>query len=464
MQFQVTDTFLDTLRVAISINDVNYLDKQLKELYPADIAEILNQLETEDAKKLYNFLDEDEAAKVLVELDEDIREKILESLSSKEIAENLIDNLASDDAADVIGELSDEKQEEVLSHMEDAEQASDIVDLLNYDENTAGGLMAKELIKVNVNKNVWECVREIRRQAGEVEHVYTIYVVDDEDKLLGLLSLKKLLTTNLRTKLTDIFNAEILSVHTSTDAEEVSKIMEKYNLMVLPVVDGLNRLVGRITIDDIVDVIREEETEDVQKMGGMEALEDSYMNTSIWGMLKKRMGWLIILFIGESFTATAMHFFENEINKAVVLALFVPLIISSGGNTGSQASTLVIRALALGEINVREWWKIISRELKVGLMLGIVLGIIGFLRVAVWSAFVDVYGPYWMQVGITVGVSLLGVVLWGNIIGSLFPIILKRLGLDPAVSSAPFVATLVDITGLIIYFTVASFVLAGVIL
>lgn len=464
MQFQITDNYLDTLREAIHANDVKYLDKHLKELYPADIAEILNQLDTEDAKKLYNFLDEDEAAKVLVELDEDIREKILESLSSKEIAENLIDNLASDDAADVISELSDEKQEEVLSHMEDAEQASDIVDLLNYDENTAGGLMAKELIKININHTVWECVREIRKQAEEVENVYTIYVVDDDDKLMGLISLKKMLTTNLRTKISDVYNPEIISVRSSTDAEEVSKIMEKYNLVVLPVVDGLNRLVGRITIDDVVDVIREEETEDVQKMGGMEALEDSYMNTSIWGMLKKRMGWLIILFIGESFTATAMHFFENEINKAVVLALFVPLIISSGGNTGSQASTLVIRALALGEINVREWWKIISRELKVGLMLGVVLGIIGFLRVAVWSAFVDVYGPHWMQVGLTVGISLLGVVLWGNIIGSVFPIILKRLGLDPAVSSAPFVATLVDITGLIIYFTVASFVLAGVIL
>jgi magnesium transporter len=241
-------------------------------------------------------------------------------------------------------------------------------------------------------------------------------------------------------------------------------VMEKYNLVFVSVVDELGRLVGRITIDDVVDVIRKEETEDVQKMAAVQVLDDSYMGTSYFQMIKKRAGWLVVLFIGESFTATAMSFFENNIAKAVVLALFVPLIISSGGNTGSQASSLIIRSLALGEVTIKEWCKIAKRELWVGLSLGIILGLIGFLRVAVWSMFVDVYGPHWMMVGTTVGIALVGVVLWGNLIGSLFPIILKRLGWDPAVASAPFVATLVDVTGLIIYFSVAAIMLRGTLL
>lgn len=464
MQFEITDDFLTKLQEAIASNDAVFVETQLKELYPPDIAEIFNKLNMEQVKFLYAHLDESIAADVLVEMEEDAREEILASLTSKEIAEQLIDNMDSDDAADVIAELPDEVQDEVLSHMEDAEQASDIVDLLNYDENTAGGLMAKELIRVHVDKNAIECVREIRAQADEVENIYAIYVVDDDEKLVGLLSLKKLITSHTRSKVAEIYDPKVISVKTNTDAEEVANIMDKYNLVVLPVVDALGRLVGRITVDDVVDVRREEETEDVQRMAGMEALDEPYMNVSIFGILKKRAGWLVILFLGETLTATAMSFFENEIAKAVILAMFIPLIISSGGNTGSQASTLVIRALALGEVTVRDWWRIIRREIKVGLILGVILGSIGFLRVAVWAQFIDIYGPHWLNIAFTVGFSLVGVVLWGNTIGSLFPLILKRLGLDPAVSSAPFVATLVDITGLIIYFTVASMFLGQLLL
>src|ERR1051325_7685026 len=324
--------------------------------------------------------------------------------------------------------------------------------------------MAKELIRVHVNQTVWECVREMRREAEQVDNIYAVYAVDDDDKLLGILSLKKLLITPLRTKITEAYNPNVISVRTDTLSEEVANIMKKYDFVVLPVVDNLGRLVGRITIDDVVDVMSEEATEDAQKMGGMQALEDPYMNTGVFQMLRKRAGWLVVLFIGESFTATAMSFFENQIAKAVVLALFVPLVISSGGNTGSQASSLIIRSLAVGEINVKEWWRIVSKEIKTGLFLGLILGIIGFLRVAIWSAFVDIYGPHWMLVGIAVGISLVGVVLWGNLIGSTFPIFLKRIGLDPAVSSAPFVATFVDVTGLVIYFTVASIILGGILL
>lgn len=464
MPFELTNSFLTALREAIRKEDGAYIIEQFNALYPPDIAEIFNELETEEAKFVYKQLDETLAADVLIELDEDVREDFLASLTSKEIAEQFIDNMDSDDAADVISELPDKVQDEVLSHMEDSEQASDIVDLLNYDENTAGGLMATELVRVHVNSNALECVREIREQADAVVDIYAIYVVDDDERLVGLLPLKKLIVSSNRSKVSDIYDSKVISIKANTAAEEVANVMDKYNLVVLPVVDGLGRLVGRITIDDVVDVRREEETEDVQKMAAMEALEEPYMSTPFSQMIRKRVGWLIILFLGETLTATAMSFFEDQIAKAVILALFIPLIISSGGNSGSQASTLIIRALALSEISIRDWWTIVKKEFATGLVIGLILGFIGFVRVAAWSYFIASYGPHWHLIALTVGFSLVGVVMWGTLMGSLLPLCLKRLGLDPAVSSAPFVATLVDVTGLIIYFSFSILMLRGVLL
>jgi magnesium transporter len=462
-QFELTDVFLTELREAIQAQDETFVIEKFKDLYPQDIAEIFNEITKEEAKFIYNHLEEQIAADVLVELEEDVREHFLETLTSKEIAEH-IDYMDSDDAADVIAELPDRVQDEVLAQIEDTEQASDIVELLNYDENTAGGLMGTELIRVHVSSNSIECVREIRAQADTVENIYSIYVVDDDEKLVGLLPLKKLVISPRNSKIQDIYDPKVISVKTNAPAEEVANIMDKYNLEAIPVVDLLGRLVGRITVDDIVDVRREEETEDVQKMGAMEALEEPYMSTPFRQMIRKRAGWLIVLFLGETLTATAMSFFEGQIAKAVILALFIPLIISSGGNSGSQASTLIIRALALSEITLRDWWKIVKKEFSTGLVIGLILGLIGFTRVALWSNFISSYGPHWMLIGCTVGFSLVGVVLWGTLMGSLLPLFLKRLGLDPAVSSAPFVATLVDVTGLIIYFTVSIFFLRGVLL
>lgn len=464
MPFELTSVFLTDLREAIRREDAAYIVDQFKDLYPPDIAEIFNELEAEEAKFVYKQLDETIAADVLIELDEDVREDFLALLTSKEIAEQFLDNMDSDDAADVISELPDKVQDEVLALMEDSEQASDIVDLLNYDENTAGGLMATELVRVHINSNSLECVREIREQADEVADIYAIYVVDDNEKLVGLLPLKKLIVSSTRSKVSDIYDSKVISIKTNTPAEEVANVMDKYNLVVLPVVDGLGRLVGRITIDDVVDVRREEETEDVQKMAAMEALEEPYMSTPFSQMIKKRVGWLIILFLGETLTATAMSFFEDQIAKAVILALFIPLIISSGGNSGSQASTLIIRALALGEISIRDWWTIVKKEFSTGLVIGLILGFIGFVRVAAWSYFIQSYGPHWQLIALTVGASLVGVVMWGTLMGSLLPLCLKKLGLDPAVSSAPFVATLVDVTGLIIYFSFSILLLRGVLL
>lgn len=464
MPFELTDDFLNNLRTAIGAQDAAFVDEQLKDLYPPDIAEIFNKLEIEEAKFAYKLLDEQTAADILVELDDDVRERFLASLTSKEIAEQFIDKMDSDDAADVIAELPDEQQDEVLAHMEDSEQANDIVDLLNYDENTAGGLMRKEFVRVHVNSKSLECVREIREQANELEEVYAIYVVDNDEKLIGLLPLKKLILSPVRSIVADIYDPKVISIKANTPAEEVANVMDKYNLVAVPIVNALGRLVGVITIDDVVDFRRDEETEDVQKMAAMSALEDPYMSTSFLQMIKKRAGWLILLFVGETLTASVMSFFEGQLAKAVILALFIPLIISSGGNSGSQASTLIIRALALGEITTRDWWKIVKKEFSTGLVIGLILGIIGFLRIVLWSQFVNSYGPHAYLIGLAVGFSLVGVVMWGTLMGSLFPLVLKRFGLDPAVSSAPFVATLVDVTGLIIYFSFSILFLHGMLL
>ena len=464
MRFELSDIFLANLREAIRSQNGAFVVEQLKELYPPDIAGIFNQLEIEEAKYVYTHLNDQVASDVLVELEDDVRERFLASLTSKEIAEQFIDNMDSDDAADVIAELPDNVQDEVLSHIEDSEQASDIVDLLKYDEHTAGGLMRKEFVRVHLRSKALECVREIREQTHDLEEVYAIYVVDDDEKLIGLLPLKKLIVSPVRSIVADIYDPKIISIKAGTPAEEVANIMDKYNLVVVPVVDALGRLVGVITIDDVVDFRREEETEDVQKMAAMAALEEPYMSTPFLQMIKKRAGWLVILFLGETLTATAMGFFQDQIAKAVILALFIPLIISSGGNSGSQASTLIIRALALGEITIRDWWKIVKKEFSTGLAIGVILGSIGFIRVAAWSYFVSSYGPHWQLIAFTVSLSLVGVVMWGTLMGSLLPLALKRFGLDPAVSSAPFVATLVDVTGLIIYFSFSILFLKGILL
>ncbi|MBI3510605.1 MAG: magnesium transporter [Bacteroidetes bacterium] len=466
MSYEVTDTFLDKLREALHSRNENVLRYIFDELHPADAAEILNRLEDEEAVEVYNYLREEMAAQAILLLEDDKREKILDKLSPKQIAEQVIDNLASDDAADVLAELTDKEQDAVLAHVEDTDQAGDIVDLLNYDPDTAGGVMAKELVKVHLNNSVRQCVKELRLQAEEVKNIYTIYVVDDDEKLVGLLSLKNLLTVPLNTPIREVYNPDIISVKVNTNAEEVGQLMDKYDLVVIPVVDSINRLVGRITFDDIVDVIREETTEDVQKMGGVEALEEPYMSTPFWQMVRKRAGWLVILFIGETFTASAMAHFEDQMKRAVILATFIPLIISSGGNTGSQASSLIIRALALGEIKIRDWWKIVSKELRVGLVLGLILGAIGVLRVFIWSFITKdpALTEHVTLISLTIGITLVGVVAWGTLVGSVLPLFLKRLGLDPAASSAPFVATLVDVTGIVIYFSIAIIFLNGILL
>src|ERR1700757_714855 len=463
MQFEINTELIHEIQSLVKKKDNAGIQAFLHDLFPADIAETLNHLDFKEAQYIYELLDEETSSAVLIELREELREELLASFSSKEIAEE-IDNLDSDDAADVINELPEDRQTEVLSHIEDVEQAGDIADLLSFEEDTAGSLMATELVRVNHSDTVTACIEEIRQQAESVDVMYAVYVVDEKERLVGMLSLKKLLIARPDTRIEEIYDRDVIQVTTSAHTADVAEIMQKYDLVVVPVVDTIGRLVGRITIDDVVDVIREEETDEAHKMAGIETFDEPYMNMPFFDMIKKRAGWLVILFIGETLTATAMGFFEGQLAKAVILALFVPLIISSGGNTGSQASTLIIRAMALGEISFRDWWRILKKEFAVGLTLGLLLGLVGFLRVALWSSFSTIYGPHWALIGLTVAATLVGVVLWGNLAGSLLPVLLKRIKLDPAVCSAPFVATLVDVTGLIIYFTTATIILRGILL
>ena len=461
MQFKISKELLEQIEQLIHQKNDRELEVLLNDFHHADIAEVLEELDFDEATYIFKLLDSDKSAEVLLEIDENLRDKILSKLSPKEIAEEL-DELETNDAADIIAELSKARKQEVISELEDVEHAKDIVDLLRYDEDTAGGIMHKELVKVNENWNVLTCVKEMRIQAANISRVHSIYVVDDENRLLGRLSLKDLLTTSTKTPISEVYIRKLNFVKVDDEDVEVARIMQKYDLEAIPVVDELGRLVGRITIDDILDVIEQRDTEDIQKFGGTEGLDLSYTKTTLFELVRKRAGWLIILFFGEMLTASAMGYYDVEISKAIVLALFVPLIISSGGNSGSQAASLIIRAMALKELQLSDWWYVMKKEIFSGLLLGSFLGIIGFVRIMVWqkTGIYD-YGEYWIWIALSVSCSLVAIVLWGTLTGSLIPFILRRIGLDPATASAPFVATLVDVTGLIIYFSISALFLTG---
>jgi magnesium transporter len=314
--------------------------------------------------------------------------------------------------------------------------------------------------RLRPDMSVDEAISYLRRQTRQsVENVYYVYVLDADQRLLGVVSFRDLLTAPPDRRVREIMHTDVVTVDEEMDQEAVSKLFAAHDFLAIPVVDADGHMHGVVTVDDIVDVVQEEATEDIQKLGGMEALDAPYLETRFGTMVRKRAGWLAALFIGEMLTASAMAFFEDEIAKAVVLALFVPLIISSGGNSGSQASTLVVRALALGELGIRDWWRVVQREVSAGLTLGCVLAAIGFVRIVAWQAMFGLYGPHWFLVAATVSSSLVGVVMFGTLAGAMLPLILSRLGVDPASASAPFVATLVDVTGLVIYFTIASLIL-----
>lgn len=368
--------------------------------------------------------------------------------------------LPLDDAADFIQKMPLEARQEVLNLLDEGSRR-EVLGLLAYAEDEAGGLMNPRYIRLRPDMSVEEAIRYLRAQARTpIEVIYYTYVLDYDQKLLGVTSFRELLLASPDKRVREIMGTDLITVPEEMDREQVSDLFSNHSLMAIPVVDELGRMKGLVTYDDIVDVVQKEATEDIQKAGGMAAFDAPYFNTSFASMMKKRAGWLAVLFLGEMFTATAMAHYEDEIAKAVVLALFIPLIISSGGNSGSQASTLIIRSLALREVRLRDWWRVLLRELGAGLVLGALLGSIGFLRVLIWQQWAPTYGEHYILLALTVAVSLVGVVVWGTLSGAMLPFVLRKSGFDPASASAPLVATLVDVTGLIIYFSVASLLLS----
>ncbi|HYZ86180.1 MAG TPA: magnesium transporter [Bryobacteraceae bacterium] len=371
--------------------------------------------------------------------------------------------LPPDDVADLIQLANQEDREQLMEQLDEATRR-EVAALLAYKEDAAGGLMNPRFARLRPDMTVDEAITYLRRQSGTVEAIYYAYVLDESQRLLGVVSFRDLFKADRNQKVREIMRTDFIAATEHMDQEAVAKLVSTYHLLAVPVVDGEGRMVGVVTLDDIVDVVEEEASEDIHKLGGMESLDAPYLKIAFWSLVRKRAGWLAVLFIGEMLTATAMSFFEQEIARAVVLALFVPLIISSGGNSGSQATTLVIRAMAVGEIRLGDWFRIIRRELFAGLVLGSVLAAIGITRILLWQALWKPYGEHYVLVALTVAFSLIGVVMFGTIAGSMLPFILRRLRLDPASASAPFVATLVDVTGLVIYFTIASIVLRGTLL
>jgi magnesium transporter len=372
--------------------------------------------------------------------------------------------LPPDDAADVVQAAEPELREQLLAVLDEPTR-KEVRALMAYAEDQAGGLMDPRFARVRPDMTVDEAIGYLRKQVREyVGTLRYVYVLDEHQKLLGVAAFRAIFSAPPETRVRDVMHTDVVTATEDMDQEALSRLFSQTNLNAIPVVDATGTMKGIVTVDDIMDVVEEEATEDIQKIGGMQALDAPYMESGFVEMIRKRGGWLLVLFLGEMLTATAMAYFEDEIARAVVLALFVPLIISSGGNSGSQATTLVIRAMALGEVRLRDWWRVMRRELLAGFALGTLLGTIGFLRIVVWNAVKPTYGVHTMGIAWTVALSLLGVVTFGTLSGSLLPFLLRRLGLDPASASAPFVATLVDVTGLVIYFTVASAVLRGTLL
>jgi magnesium transporter len=443
MRFTLTKEFIELVRQKIVEQDSLWVKENVLELHYADVAEILDALSNEEAKYIYFLVDEDTQADILMELDEDVRDRFLASLTTKEIADQL-ENLDSDDAADILGELSDEQIHEVISQMEDDEAAEDIVDLLNYDENTAGGLMQKEFIQANVNWTVDRAIVELRRQAEDVEKVYNIYVVDDLNKLVGLLSLKRVLFANPKTIISEIYQSKnVISVKTSDSDEEVAKIMEKYDLVAIPVVDFQNKLVGRITLDDVVDIIKEEADKDFQLASGISERIES--NSSIWRISRARLPWLLIGMVGGIFSAQVISQFESGISLVPSLAFFIPLITATGGNVGVQSSAIVVQSLAKGNDHFGSIMQKLLKEGLVGLLNGILLSLLIYGIAFVFAS---------STLGFVVSISLLVVVIFAAIIGTLIPLLLHKNNIDPALATGPFITTLNDVLGLFIYFTV----------
>jgi magnesium transporter len=453
---------LPEVRELIESQDLSTLSEIINEWLPADIASLLASLSFHEQDFVLRALAGPTRTRTFAYLDLDLQLRFLKKLPPEE-ASALMNEMPDDDRTALLSELPSATANQILA-MLSPEQRTLALKLLDYAPQAIGRHMTPHFVAIKRDWTVARVLEFIRTHGTDSETLNVIYVVDDNRKLIDDIRIREILLTPPDKSVSDIMNHQFVTLKDTDDKRIGVEKFKKYDRTALPVVTQDGTLVGVVTIDDVMDIAERGATRDIQKFGGLEALEEPYVATPFWVMVKKRASWLIVLFLGELLTATAMGYFEHEIAKAVVLALFVPLIISSGGNSGSQAATLIVRALALGEIRLGDWWKVLRRELSSGFVLGVILGVIGFLRIAIWSAFSDVYGEHWLLVAITVSSSLVGIVMWGTISGSMLPFLLKRAGADPATSSAPFVATLVDVTGLVIYFTMALLVLKGTLL
>ena len=459
------EDLLERIRLRLDESFIG-IGEVVADLAPADIADLVNRLKLHEAAAVMSMLAVPRAVEVLDQPTLHRRSAIVEELEPGRAAQ-VLDGLSSDERTFVVRGMGENARRRMLPKLsaavrEEAER------LLLYPPHSAGGIMTTEFVRLEPQWTVGECLKHVRAVAREKESIYACYVMEPASaRLLGSVSLRDLVMAELAQPVEQVMRRKPVTANAVDDREAVANKIAKYNLLAVPVLEKDGSVVGFVTVDDVIDVMIEEGTEDALRMGAVEpgALDEPYVATPFWKLVRKRAGWLILLFLSEMLTATAMGRFEEEIARAVVLALFVPLIISSGGNSGSQAASLIIRALAVGELRLGDWWRVMRREISSGLVLGNILGLVGFVRITAWSLFSpQTYGPHWPLVAVTIWFSLIGVVLWGTVAGSMLPIILKRAGLDPAVSSAPFVATLVDVTGIIIYFQVAATILRGTLL
>ncbi|MFY0530254.1 magnesium transporter [Archangium gephyra] len=443
----------------IAAKDWSALRDAFSDMDPADMAEVIEDLPADESGIIFRLLPRDTAALVFEYLPPHQQSEIVVTLGREQL-KNLLDEMAPDDRTRLLEELPAEVTKRLLTSLS-PEELKVARNLLGYPEKSAGRYMTPEYLTIPGNLTAGEALAYVRSHGQGRETIHVLYIVDEKGRLLDDVRLASLVLSDPNTKVTDIHDRQLVSIPATADREEFISMFEKYDRVALPVTDSQGVLVGIITVDDVLDAAEEEATEDIQRIGGMEALEAPYMDIGITGMLRKRVGWLTVLFVGQMFTATAMAHYQDAITQAVFLSAFVPLIISSGGNSGSQATSLIIRALAVRDVELKDWWKVAVREAASGVALGLFLGLLGILRILMWPRAADVYGPHYAWVGLAVGLSVVGVVMFGTLCGSMLPFLLRRLGLDPATASAPFVATLVDVTGVVIYFTVVTTILTG---
>ena len=446
----------------IAERELSILKEILSDWSPADIADLIISFPAKEQVIIFRLLSNELAADTFENLELDTQKELLKAMAKSEVAA-ILNEMDPDDRTSLLEDLPSAAAKQLIRLLS-AEERRIAITLLGYPENSVGRLMTPDYIALKPEWTIEETLKFIRETADDKETLNIVYVVDDRGKLLDDIKIKEFILARPDEKVSDIMDGNFVALNVEDDQEKAVDVFKKYDRIALPVVDNFDVLIGIVTVDDVLDVAEEEATEDMQKIAAVEVFEEPFSTISLYAMIKKRAFWLTILFVAQILTAIVMGFFESELSKAIVLSIFIPLIISSGGNSGSQAATLVIRAMALGEITLSDWWHIMQREIFSGLMIGSILGLLGFFQVGVLANLSDTIGAHWILIGITVALSILGIVLWGTLSGSMLPFLLKKLGADPATSSTPLVTTIVDVTGLLIYFTVAIIILSGTLL